>query len=717
MQKEKEKLEQKIAAGLEDGSSWNGRQITIGHLRPNITKMAAAHPELKPQVRQIKQEGIVQLEQLLPQAIAKMEENGFKVHLASDNQEAAEYIAALVGERIVVKSKSNTGKEIDLTNRLQRQGAEVYETDLGDRLAQLEGKGKSAHTLAPAAHLTKEDCAALLSADIGQSLEADAKVLVAAARKRLRNVFLQAEVGISGANAIAAENGSIFLTENEGNIRCVTSIPKLHIVVAGIEKIVPKITDGLTVVKGASTYGCGQDIGTYVSIIAGVGTLGPEEVHVVLLEQGRQEAIDQGYEEVLYCLNCGGCLNTCPVYRAIGDQFGYKYLGGRGAVFTAFHSLETDKAEEAGLSLCIGCGRCLESCPVEMETPQMVLRLRQQEVAEHGLGLGKRSAFQLLASNPLAPLTRAGRHLQGLALQRQENNGAVLRLGLDGLGVPGMPKSRLFPQLAEHSLAELLQRRSPLARPKGRVALFAGCLANYVDPQLGLDVFDVLMANGIELVMHGEESCCGLPALMSGDKVEAAKLAKHNIRLFARDEVEYILFVCPSCATTVKEKWAELVADCPDEQLRQQYQAIQAKVMDINAYLFHILQIKPPALPEQLKVTYHDPCHLVRGLHICREPRELLRQLGTELVEMQEADSCCGFGGSFSLFHYNVSRKINDEKIDDILATGADTVVTSCPGCMMHIRDGLYQGKHPQQVVHSISLIAQAYRQGGENHV
>ena len=263
-------LQQKIDAGLDDHPSWVGRHTTIDHLRPGITKVSAEHPELAPALRKIKEDAINHLDTLLPQAIAAMERNGFHIYVAENAQQAADYIANITGAHLVVKSKTNTGKEIGITHRLQEQGATVYETDLGDRLAQLEGKGKSAHTLAPACHLTRVECAQLLSKDLGEELPTDPELLVGAARRALRNAFMHAEVGISGANAIAADTGAILLTENEGNIRCVTSIPRVHIVIAGIEKIVPNFTDGLTVVRTASTYGCGQDIGTYVSIIDGV---------------------------------------------------------------------------------------------------------------------------------------------------------------------------------------------------------------------------------------------------------------------------------------------------------------------------------------------------------------------------------------------------------------------------------------------------------------
>lgn len=174
----------------------------IDHLRPGIVRTVQAHPELSPVLQQMKETAIANLDQLLPQAIAAMEQRGFQVYLAENNQAAADYIANLVGEGLVVKSKTNTGKEIAVTSRLQQQGATVYETDLGDRLAQLEGKGKSAHTLAPACHLTRVECAQLLARDLQETLSDDPELLVGAARRALRAVFLQAEVGISGANAL-----------------------------------------------------------------------------------------------------------------------------------------------------------------------------------------------------------------------------------------------------------------------------------------------------------------------------------------------------------------------------------------------------------------------------------------------------------------------------------------------------------------------------------
>ena len=718
-------LQQKIDAGLDDHPSWVGRHTTIDHLRPGITKVSAEHPELAPALRKIKEDAINHLDTLLPQAIAAMERNGFHIYVAENTQQAADYIADITGAHLVVKSKTNTGKEIGITHRLQEQGAIVYETDLGDRLAQLEGKGKSAHTLAPACHLTRVECAQLLSKDLGEELPTDPELLVGAARRALRDAFMRAEVGISGANAIAADTGAILLTENEGNIRCVTSIPRVHIVIAGIEKVVPHLADGLTVVRTASTYGCGQDIGTYVSIIDGVshfsnpamdflqGAQGPEEVHVVFLKQGRQQAIDQGYQSVLYCLNCGGCLNTCPVYNAIGENFGYKYIGGRGTVFSAFHAEDKSKLDEAGLSLCIGCQRCVESCPLEMPVPQMIQRLREEQAQTQGNGLVKNTAFHILSTNALPPLMKVSRKFQGIALKEQPQHEALLRFDVNKFGLAGIPTDRLLPTLAKQSFPELIAKKSPLKKPKSKVAFFAGCLVNYAYPQIGLDCYDVLMANQVQMVTFKNEACCGLPAIMSGDTKAAKKMAEENIRLLSSKEYSYLIFTCPSCAATVKEEWEKLLAHCDDETLLTQYKTIQSKVMDLNDYLVNILHIQPPALKEPLSVTWHDPCHLVRSMHISQEPRQLLHQMGVELREMKEPNACCGFGGSFSLFHYDVSRSVNDEKIAQIADTQAQYVVTGCPGCMMHLKDGLYRNHSAQQAAHIVSLLAKAYRQGG----
>lgn len=714
-------LTKKIEDGLNDGEAWKGRQRAFGFIRPGMQKMVKRYPALTDQLRTVKEYSIDHMDELLEQAIKALKAKGVQVYVAQTEEDAKKYIANIVGNRLVVKSKTNAGKEIGITKYLTNQGAKIVETDLGDRLVQLEGKDKSTHTLAPAIHIPIEDVTTLLSTNVGRDLECDLKTLVRAARESLREYLTTAEIGISGANAIDAETGSIFLTENEGNIRCVTSMPRVHIAIAGIEKVVPHFTDGLTVVKAAAAYGVGQDIGTYVSVIDGVSHYnndalaflgsgqGPEEVHVVFLTQGRQKAKDEGFGESLYCINCGSCLNFCPVYAEIGQNYGYKYLGGRGAVFAAFHGNGLDKAQEAGLSLCIGCKRCEEACAVGMHTPEMISALRSRVVKADGMGTAKNSVFKVLGSNQLASLMKFARNFQGIGL-KQTAGGATARINLEKMGIPS---DRLLPSLAHQSFAEVIRKKSPLAKPKAKVAFFAGCVVNYTTPQLGMDVYDILTANNIQMVTYQKEACCGLPAIMSGDTKDALKLAKTNIKLFSGDEYAHIIFACPSCATTVKTEWEALLKDENDPQLLAQYRKIQAKVIDLNDYLVHVLQVELPILKQTVSVTYHDSCHLARGLNVTAEPRTLLQNMGAQLQEMEDSVSCCGFGGSFSLFYYELSKRVNDAKVQKAQATNADYIVASCPGCVMHLKDGVHRANGNQKVVHMAQILAAAYR-GGE---
>ena len=709
-------LRKKVKAGLQDNSARLGRSKALGIIKPSMKNMVVNYPDLREKLRKIKKDAIDNLPQLLEKAIASFERNGCRIFVARTAEEARKYISNVVRKGLVVKSKSNAGKEIGITPYLEAQGAKVIETDLGDRIVQM-AKSEASHSLAPAIHIPIEGVTKLFSEETGEQLECDVTVLVKAARKSLRRYLEEADVGISGANAIIAETGSVVVIENEGNIRAVTSIPRTHVVIAGIEKIVPTMEDGIAVIKGAAIYGAGQDIGTYISIISGPSRYthenltflgpgqGPDEVHIVFLKEGREEAVAEGFEESLYCINCGSCLNFCPVYSEIGEKYGYKYLGGRGAVFSAFHA-DLQKAQEAGLFLCIGCQSCVQPCAVGMDTPEMIARLREKVIKDQGLGKAQKMAFRALAKNKLPRLTHLGRKLQDLAMKKApDKKSAKMRVGLSRMG---MPKDRLVPAVAKESLAELVAERKPLEDPVMTVAFFGGCVVNYVRPDLGVDLIDVLEAHRVWVRTYAEEVCCGIPAVMGGATKEARQMAVQSVKLFSKDPYDYLICICPTCATTIKKEWRRLLKD-EKQEIRDNYKLLAAKVRDVNDFLVNVLDIKPPEHAVKAKVTYHDPCHLAKGLEIREEPRKLLRQIpGVELREMDEPDSCCGFGGSFSLYFYDLAKKINAEKIKDIEATGADHVVTSCPGCMIHIADGIDHARGKQKVVHMVQLLAEA---------
>ncbi|MBN1221745.1 MAG: LUD domain-containing protein [Candidatus Aminicenantes bacterium] len=711
-------IKKKVKAGLRDESGRLGRSRALGVIKPGMKNMVANFPELREKLKRIKKNAIDNLPQLLDQAVGSLERNGFRVFVAGTAEDARQYIGKIVGKSLVVKSKSNAGKEIGITPYLEAQGSTVIETDLGDRIAQM-AKSEASHSLAPAIHIPIERVAELFSEETGEKLECEVNALIKAARKSLRRYLEEADVGISGANAVIAETGSVMVTENEGNIRAVTGMPRTHVVIAGIEKIVPRIEDGIAVIKAAATYGVGQDIGTYISLISGPSRYthedlaflgpgqGPEEIHIVFLKEGREEAIAEGFGESLYCIQCGSCLNFCPVYTEIGEKYGYKYLGGRGAVFSAFHA-DLQKAQEAGLFLCMGCRSCVQPCAVGMDTPEMIARLREKVIRNQGLGKAQKTAFKALAGNKLPGLTSLGRRLQDMGMKKTpDKKGAKMRAGLNRMG---MPRDRLVPRVAKKSLAELLSGRKPVKNPAVTAAFFAGCVVNYIRPDLGLDLLDIMEAQNVRLSIYPEEACCGMPAVMGGAAEEARRMAVNGTELFSRDAFDYLICICPTCATTIKTEWRRLLKD-EKKGLREKYENLAGKVRDINDFLINVLDIEPPMKSVTAKVTYHDPCHLAKGLEIRKEPRELLRRIpGVEFTEMAEPDSCCGFGGSFSLYFYDLAKKIGSEKMKDISASGAGCVVTSCPGCMIQIADGIDHAGGKQKVVHMVELLAEAMR-------
>lgn len=712
------KMQARVATGLQNTESRTGRFRAFGMIRPAMQKMVPRHPNLSQKLRGIKEQSIANLNELVGQAEASLTSKGCQVYVAETTEQAQNYILNLVSQGIVVKSKTNAGKEINITHVLEERGLQVVETDLGDRINQLAGS-EASHMLAPAIHIPIEKVTEIFSAEVGHQLPCDEKELVVAARTGLREFLIKADVGISGANAIAADTGSVFVTENEGNIRMVTMMPKIHIVIAGVEKIVPKLEDAMQVVRAAAVYGVGQDIGTYVSVISGVSSCsdpeldellhgqGPREVHVVLLKNGRNEAIEAGFGEALYCINCGSCLNFCPIYGEIGEKYGHKYMGGRGLIFTAFNS-NLEKTVESGLPLCIGCQKCKTACPVQMDTPTMLHRLREEDVRQQGLGWTKEKTLALLSKPKTLP--RIGRLAVSLgsALLKKTSGGSTARLPLPAFGLAG---ERLVPNMQGTAFLQKAQPKA-IAKPVKKVGFFPGCVVNYSNHALGDALLHVLGENQVAVSLAKSDVCCGIPGLTSGDQTYSKQMARQNVEIYSQMEMDALLFVCPSCAVAFREEYPRLLADEP--ALLAKAQALADKVRDVNQFLMEDIELKQPQGRVTETVTYHDPCHLVRSLGVREQPRKLLQQLpGANYVEMADADACCGFGGSFSLGYYDLAKQINIGKLQAIEDSGASVLATSCPGCMIHFQDGIHQKKMPQKVVHTVQLLSEAYGKGG----
>ena len=365
------------------------------------------------EVRRIKEESISRMHELVKEASEAIEENNGKAYVARTSEEARRIVAEIVGEgKLIVKSKSLTCEEILLREYLEEEfKCKVVETDLGEFIVQVRGE-KPTHIINPSIHVPREEVAKTFSKLAGRELPSDIPTLVAFAREYLRKYYMKADVGISGANVVAAQTGTIFIVENEGNARFSTNAPPVHVCVVGIEKVVPTLSDAFKVIEVLPAYATGVTMAAYVSMITSpsrtadiekkvvYGAHGPRELHVVFLDNGRSEmARHPVFREALYCLKCGGCLYECPVYRVLDGRFGHNYFGGVGSVWTAY-TRGFDKALFA--YLCTGCGRCREVCPVRVDVPRLVEELRA-ELVKMGFKHPKAEQFFkniALAGNP-----------------------------------------------------------------------------------------------------------------------------------------------------------------------------------------------------------------------------------------------------------------------------------------------------------------------------
>ncbi|CAN5461269.1 LutB/LldF family L-lactate oxidation iron-sulfur protein [soil metagenome] len=346
---------------------------------------------LREKARTIKEETLLHLDTYLELFVENAEKAGAIVHWAADGNEACRIVLELVnarGAKMVVKSKSMATEEIHLNDALEAAGIEPLETDLGEWIIQLAGETPS-HIVVPAIHKTKAQIADLFVEKIGIEKTSDVDVLTKTARRILRERFAEAEVGISGVNFGVAETGTILILENEGNVRMTTSLPKTHIAVMGIEKIVPKFADLDVFLKLLPRSGTGQRLTAYQSLITGKKRNGidegPDDVHIVLMDNGRSRMLAHPVtRQSLACIRCGACLNACPVYQQIGGHaYGSVYPGPIGAVITP-QLIGLSKAKQLPYASSL-CGACKEVCPVKIDIPELLLHLRA-EIADGSAG-------------------------------------------------------------------------------------------------------------------------------------------------------------------------------------------------------------------------------------------------------------------------------------------------------------------------------------------
>jgi L-lactate dehydrogenase complex protein LldF len=396
--------------------------------------------DLRTHARAIKDEVLLHLDRYLETFVANAENRGAVVHWASDASEANSIICKLAldrGARTIVKSKSMTTEETHLNDALEAAGMQVVETDLGEYIIQLAHETPS-HIIAPAIHKTKRQIAELFTETLGMPPTDDVAQLTSTARATLRDRFAAADMGISGVNFGIAESGTIVIVENEGNIRLTTSLPRVHVAVMGIEKVIPQFADLDVFLKLLPRSGTGQRLTTYQSFITGTkrnaDDEGPEELHIVILDNGRSRMLAHPVtRQSLACIRCGACLNACPVYQQVGGHaYGSVYPGPIGAVITP-QLMGIEKTAQLPYASSL-CGACREVCPVKIDIPRLLLHLRSEIATSTTNGsAAERLVFKMWARVMMSPAlynlgAKAGRIMQKvMPLSKAWTSGRDLR--------------------------------------------------------------------------------------------------------------------------------------------------------------------------------------------------------------------------------------------------------------------------------------------------
>lgn len=664
---------------------------------------------LRDKVQEVKSYAADNVDELLDEFEKNARARGAKVFRAANGEEANNYVKKVAMEhnvKRIVKSKSMASEEIHLNEALREEGIDVQETDLGEFIIALANHHPS-HMVMPAIHLTKEQVADLFSDYTQEKNDPVISYLVRTARGVMRKKFLEADMGISGANMAVAETGTLMMLTNEGNARLTSTIPPVHVYIVGIEKIIPKFRDASYILKTLPRNGTAQNITTYVTMITGAteayltdGTKGTKDFHIVILDNGRRNILnDEKFRQMFNCVRCAACINVCPAFQLVGGHVygGHAYTGGIGTLLTAFLTSK-EKANKVQ-NLCLQCGKCTEVCAGKLNIPEMILELRNRYAEESGLPFTQRFALDVVSNRKLfhsmlriasvaqKPFTRGQQVIRHLPMF-----------------LSGLTEGRSLPAVAAKPFRDIFPKiKQEVKEQKGTIALYAGCLLDFVYPKIGEGVVKALNEAGYKVVFPLEQSCCGAPATYMGDKENARKSAVLNVNGLASEKVDYVVSACPTCTHALKE-YKHLLQDNPE--LYKKAEDLDKKTFDFSKLITMLGGLMDKGDGKPLKVTYHDSCHLKRKMGVYKEQRDLLTGTkGIELIEMNESDRCCGFAGSYSIKFPEVSGPILDRKIQNILQTGADVVAVDCPGCLMQIAGGMDQKGSPVKVKHTAELL------------
>jgi len=688
------KQKRKVRKALNDSSLQKAlEKASSSHFKKyNRIKDEIPWEEYKERASRIREDCVKRLPQLIQKFTEEAEKSGANVHHASTPEEALstiEKIARLKKAKLIVKSKSMVSEEIHLNSFLEEKGYKVVETDLGEWIIQL-AKEKPSHITAPALHKTKEEIAELLSRHLGKNVPPDPREIVKVAREEMRDYFIKADIGISGANLAVAESGTLVIISNEGNARLATSLPPIHIALVTAEKFVETLEQAITLAKALIPASSGMKWTSYVSFITGpsrttdiekelvTGVHGPHELHIIILDNRRLKiSKDKELDKILYCLKCGGCLLICPVFQALGGHVygGPVYPGGIGVLLTSI--TRSNKEASSLLDFCADCKKCEEFCPVGIPTGELIQKLKTKRVPR----LWEKALSFFFREKSFAEKSAK---LLSILQKPFQKNGYLVSLPF------AWGKGKSFPAVKPAKSSGKEKKK------EGKVYLFQGCLVKFFFPEIRESVINSLSRLGFQVVSPSEQACCGAPSLHLGNEKDVQKLALKNIESFKKLNPDYILTVCPTGNSMLKKLYPEI---------DPAFSRWADRVYDYTEFM-----VEKGLLPKEKKgikkgtVYYHYPCHYLNSLKLRDEPKKMLRSLSFDLREEEEPFTCCGFCGVFSLKNPEISARMWEKKRKSIMKSGAGIVATDCPGCLFQLRSNLKKESRPFNILHSAEL-------------
>ncbi len=407
------------------------------------------------------------------------------------------------------------------------------------------------------------------------------------------------------------------------------------------------------------------------------------------------------------CMKCGFCMSACPVYKE--ELVEAAVARGKNALVKGLLRGEVEFTAELAerLDKCTLCQTCTAGCPAGVDIPAVIIAARADQARQRGINFPYNIIYRNLLPhrNLFGRVVKTAGTAQKLFSSRAEGTLRHLPLFLTGLG-----KGRHIPQIAPRFLRQslpVINRPPPGTAVRLKAGYMTGCMTDFVFPELGKKIVSFLVRQGVEVVIPREQGCCGAPVFLgAGDFATGRRLADANVAAFK--DLDYIIVDCATCGSAMRD-YAKYLADTPARQ--EAYQKLGTRIIHITAFLVDVLKLPSsaygavPAVRGKT-VTWHDPCHLNRHMGVKEQPRAILKAIpDIHFVEMNEADRCCGMAGSFSLHHYELAQKIADRKIKNIADSGADIVVSGCPGCEIQLLDGIARHKLPVKVMHIMELL------------